>query len=67
MAQGAQSSAQGWPREVGWGVEWEGGSWGKGCMYTYDWSALLYNRNQHSIVRHYPPIKVKFKNGKAQK
>ena len=36
---------------VGWGGRWEGGSRGRGHMYTYGWSMLLYGRNQHNIVK----------------
>ena len=29
----------------------EGGSRGRGHMYTYDWFILLYGRNQRNIVK----------------
>ena len=29
----------------------EGGSRGRGCMYTYGWFTLLYGRNQHNTVK----------------
>ena len=41
--------------EIGWG--WDGGSTGKGYMYTYDRVMLLYGRNQHNIVNNYLPIR----------
>ena len=30
---------------------WEGGSSGRGHMYTYGWFTLLNGRNQHNIVK----------------
>ena len=44
-AQRAQLRALWWPRGVEWGVRWEGGSRGRGCMYMYSWFTLLYSRN----------------------
>ena len=38
------------PRGVGWGGRWEGGSRGSGHTYPYDWSVLMYRRNQHNIA-----------------
>ena len=35
MAQETQTGALHQPRGVGWEGKWEGGSKGKGCMYTY--------------------------------
>ena len=35
MAQGVQPGALGPPGRVGWGGRWEGGSRGRGHMYTY--------------------------------
>ena len=35
MAQETQIGALYQPREVGWGRRWEGGSKGRGYMYTY--------------------------------
>ena len=35
MAQETQTGALFQPREVGWGGGWEGGSIGRGHMYTY--------------------------------
>ena len=33
------------------GDVWEGGSRGKGYMYTYNWFTLIYSRNEHNIVK----------------
>ena len=30
---------------------WEGGSQGRGDMYTYNWFMMLYSRKQHNIVK----------------
>ena len=30
---------------------WEGGSQGRGYMYTYNWFMMLYSRKQHNIVK----------------
>ena len=35
----------------------EEGSRGRWSMYNYDWFALLFGRNQHNIVKQFPPIK----------
>ena len=32
-------------------VAWEGGSWGRGCVYTHSWVTLLYSRNQYNTVK----------------
>ena len=50
ITQGAQSSALQWHGGVGWGGRREGGSRGMGCMYTYGWFMLLYDRNQNFQV-----------------
>ena len=39
------------PRRLGWGGRWEGGSRGRGHVYTCGWFMLMYGRNQHSIVK----------------
>ena len=39
------------PRGVGWRGRWEGGSRGKGHMYTYGRFVLTYGRNRHNIVK----------------
>ena len=36
------------PRGVGWGGRWEGGSKGRGYMYTYGWFLLRFDRKQNS-------------------
>ena len=36
MAQGTQTGAAYQPRGVGWGGKWEGGSKGRGDIYTCD-------------------------------
>ena len=38
-------------RGLGWGGRWEGGSKGRGYMYTYDWFMLRFDRKQHSSVK----------------
>ena len=35
MAQETQTGALYQPGMMGWGGRWEGGSKGRGCMYTY--------------------------------
>ena len=50
MTQGTKTRALWQPRGVGWGGRWEGSSRGRGHMYTYDWSMLMYGRNHHNIV-----------------
>ena len=39
------------PRGVGWGGRWEGGSRGRGRVYTYGRFMLMYGRNQHNVVK----------------
>ena len=39
------------PRWVGVGREREGGSGGRGHVYTWGWFMLIYGRNQHSIIK----------------
>ena len=51
MTWGVRPSALWQPRRVGWGGRWEGGSRGRGHMYTYGWFMLMYGRNQHNIVK----------------
>ena len=50
MTQGAQTSVLWQPRGVGCSGRWEGGSSGRGHIYTYGWFMLMYGRNQHNIV-----------------
>ena len=42
--------------DTGW---WEGGSRGRGHMYTCGWFMLMYGRNQHNIVKQIPCRKRK--------
>ena len=51
MMPGAQASALWQPRGVGWSERWEGGSRGMGHMCTYGWFMLIYDTNQHNIVK----------------
>ena len=50
MTRGTQMGPLWQPRRVGWGERLEGGSRGRGHMYTYGWTMLMYGRNQHNIV-----------------
>ena len=36
---------------MGWGGRWEGGSKGRGYMYTYGWFMLRFNRKQQNSVK----------------
>ena len=47
-----------WPREWGWGP-WDGGSRGRGYIYTYIWFMLLYSRNWCIIKQSYSNEKIK--------
>ena len=38
-------------RGVGWEVRWEGGSRGRGHMYTYGWFMLKFERKQQNSVK----------------
>ena len=38
------------PRGVGWRGRWEGGSRGRGYMYTYGWFMLRFDRKQQNSV-----------------
>ena len=49
MAQETQTGALCQSRGVGWGRRWEGGSKGRGEMYTYDWFMLRFDRKQNSV------------------
>ena len=51
MAQETQTGAEYQPRGVGWGGRWEGGSKGKGYMYTYGWCMLRFDRKQENSVK----------------
>ena len=50
MTRWTQTRALWHPGGVGWGGKREGGSRGKGHMYTCDWSMLMYGRNQYNIA-----------------
>ena len=46
MAQETQTGALSQPRGVGWRGRWEGGSEGRGYMYTYGSFMLRFDRKQ---------------------
>ena len=48
MVQETQTGALCQPRGVGWGGRWEGGSKGRGYMYTYGWLMLRFDRKQQN-------------------
>jgi len=50
MAQETQTGALYQPRAVEWGGRWEGGSKGRGNMYTCDWFMLRFDRKQQNSV-----------------
>ena len=51
MAQETQTGALYQPRGVEWGGRWEGGSKGKGYMYTCGWFMLRFDRKQQTSVK----------------
>ena len=51
MAQETETGALCPPRRVGWGGRWEGGSKGRGYMYTYGWFMLRFDRKQQTSVK----------------
>ena len=51
MAQETQTGALNQSRGVGWGRRWEGGSKGRGYMYTYGWFILRFDRKQQNSVK----------------
>jgi len=51
MAQETHTGALYQPRGVEWGGRVEGGSKGRGCMYTYDWFMLRFDRKQQNSVK----------------
>ena len=51
MTQGTQTGALYQSRRVGWGRTWEGGSRGKGHMYTYGSCMLTFDRKQQNPVK----------------
>ena len=54
MAQKTQTGGLYQPRGVGWGGKWEGSSKGRGCMYTYDWFMLRFDRKQQNSIKQLP-------------
>ena len=51
MAQETQTGALYQPSGVGWGGRWEGGSKGRGYMYTYGRFMLRFDRKQQNSVK----------------
>ena len=51
MAQETQTGALYQPRGEGWGERWEGGSKGRGYVYTYGWFMLRFYRKQQNSVK----------------
>ena len=51
MAQKTQTGALYQPRGLGWGRRWEGGSKGRGYMYTSGWFMLRFDRKQQNSVK----------------
>ena len=51
MTQETQTGAMHQPRGLGWGQRTEGGSKGRGCMYTYGWFMLRFDRKQQNSVK----------------
>ena len=49
--QETQTGALYQPRGVGWGGRWEGGSKGRGYMYTYGWLMLRFDKRQQNSVK----------------
>ena len=50
MAQKTQTEVLYQLRGLGWGGRWEGGSKGKGYMYTYGWFTLRFDRKQQNSL-----------------
>ena len=51
MVQETQTGALYQPRGVRWGGRWEGGSKGRGQMYTYGWFMLRFDRKQQNPIK----------------
>ena len=51
MTQETQTGALDQPRGVGWGESWQGGSKGRGYMYTYGRFMLRFDRKQQNSVK----------------
>ena len=66
MAQETQTGALYQYRGVGWEGRWEGGSKGRGYMYTNGWFMLRFDKKQQNSVKHYPSIEnLNFKKKKG--
>ena len=61
MAHETQTGVLNQPRRVGWGGRWEGGSKGRGYMYTYGWFMLRCDRKQQNSIKQLSFNKNKFK------
>ena len=51
MAHETQTGALYQPRGVGWGGRWEGGSQGRGYIYTYGQFMLRFDRKQQNSIK----------------
>ena len=51
MAQETQTGALDQPRGLGWVEKWQGGSRGRGYMYTYGCFMLRFDRKQQKSVK----------------
>ena len=51
MDQETQIGALYQPRGEEWGGRWEGGSKGRGYMYTYSWFILKFDQKQQNTVK----------------
>ena len=51
MSQETQTGALYHSRGVEWGGRWEGGSKGRGYMYTYGYFMLRFDRKQNNFVK----------------
>ena len=60
MSQETQTGALYQPRGVAWGERWEGGSKGRGYMYTYGWFMSRFDRKQQNSVKQLSFNKKKF-------
>ena len=65
MSQETQTGALYQPRGMGWGGRWEGGSKGRGYMYTYGLFMLRFDRKQQNSIKQLLSIKNKLKKKKG--
>ena len=65
MTQETQTGALYQPRGMGWGGRWEGGSKGRGYMYTYGLFMLRFDRKQQNSIKQLLSIKNKLKKKKV--